>query len=94
MASVTTTMTTPASTSSGDIRIADLVERLFWTFVAAFASALISPPLAEAAGLDLSLTALDAAVVAGASAVMNFLTVVARWRLSVLPDPGAGLRRP
>jgi len=69
----------------------DMAERLFWTFVAAFTSALVSPALAQAAGVDLSLSALEAAFVAGTSAVVNFFTVIARWRLSILPDPGSGL---
>lgn len=80
------TLAAPATTVG--FKIGDMVERLVWTFVAAFTSALVSPPVAQAAGLNLSLTALDAAVLAGASAVVNFITVVARWRLSVLPDPG------
>lgn len=71
----------------------DLAERLVWTFVAAFASALVSPPIAQAAGVDLSLSALEAAFLAGTSAVVSFITVIARWRLSILPDPGAGLVR-
>lgn len=91
MTTVSTTLAAPATTVG--FKIGDMVERLVWTFVAAFTSALVSPPVAQAAGLNLSLTALDAAVLAGASAVVNFVTVVARWRLSVLPDPGAGLRR-
>ena len=85
-------MAAPVTATVG-FKIGDMVERLVWTFVAAFTSALVSPPVAQAAGLNLSLTALEAAVLAGASAVVNFVTVVARWRLSVLPDPGAGLRR-
>lgn len=89
MAVTTTTM----APGDGAVRIADLAERLVWTFVAAFTSALLSPPLAEAAGRHLSLSVLDSAVLAGASAVVNFVTILARWRLSVLPDPGAGLRR-
>lgn len=75
------------------VRLPDLAERMVWTFIAAFTSALVSPPLAQAAGVHLSISALDAAVLAGMSAVVNFVSVVARWRLSVLPDPGAGLRR-
>lgn len=93
MAATTTTMTSAVDDQGGRVRLADLAERLVWTFVAAFTSALVSPPLAEAAGVEMSLSALDAAFLAGTSAVVNFLTVVARWRLSVLPDPGMGLHR-
>lgn len=98
---VTTAPTTPTATApvegvrttavAGRVRLTDLFERMFWTFVAAFTSALVSPPLADAVGVTLSIDALDAAVLAGVSSVVNFVTVVARWRLSVLPDPGAGL---
>ena len=95
MTATTTTMTTTTEVDAraGRVRLADLAERLVWTFVAAFTSALVSPPLAQATGMDLSLSALDAAFVAGTTAIVNFLTVIARWRLSVLPDPGAGLYR-
>lgn len=87
-------MAGPRPAESRRVRAVDLAERVLWTFVAAFTSALVSPPLAQAAGIDLSLTALEAAFVAGASAVVNLVTVIARWRLSVLPDPGAGFARP
>lgn len=94
----TTATATTTTDAAGDarwsrVRLADLAERLVWTFVAAFTSALVSPPLAQAAGVELSVSTLDAAVLAGTSAVVNFLTLVARWRLSVLPDPGTGLHR-
>jgi len=39
----------------GKVRMADLAERMLWTFVAAFTSALISPELAEVAGLQATL---------------------------------------
>ncbi len=93
MTAVTTTMTTAADAVSDQVRLADLAERLLWTFVAAFTSALVSPPLAQAAGVELSLSALEAAFLAGTSAVVSFLTVIARGRLSILPDPGSGLHR-
>jgi hypothetical protein len=89
----TTTATTPVDDSSEEVRLMDLAERLLWTFVAAFTSALVTPPVAQAAGVDLSLSALEAAFLAGTSAVIGFVTVIARWRLSILPDPGSGLRR-
>lgn len=66
--------------------IRDLLERLVWTFVAAFVGALTG-----AAVLSLDVTALQAAAMAGLGAVANAVLVIARWRLSVLPDPGEGL---
>lgn len=93
MTATTATMTTAVAAQGSRVKVADLAERLVWTFVAAFTSALASPPLAQAAGVDLSLSAFDAAFLAGTSAGANFLTVIARWRLSILPDPGAGLHR-
>jgi len=66
--------------------IRDLLERLFWTFVSAFLGA-----LAGAAVLDLNVDALQAAAMAGLGAVANAVLVIARWRLSVLPNPGDGL---
>lgn len=62
------------------------LERLFWTFVAAAGGALIAPAL-----FSIDVSALQAALIAGTAAVVNFVTVLARYRLSVLPDPGAGL---
>ena len=93
MEATTATTQKTEETPAGRVELVDLGERMFWTFVAAFASALVSPPVAQAAGLDVSLSALEAGVLAGTSAVLNFVSVVARWRLAVLPDPGAGLRR-
>jgi len=69
----------------------DMAERMVWTFVAAFMSALVSPQLAQAAGMNLSLTAFEAALLAGTSSAINFVTVIARWRLAILPNPGLGL---
>lgn len=66
--------------------IRDLLERILWTFVAAFLGALTG-----AAVLSLDVTALQAAAMAGLGAVANAVLVFARWRLSVLPDPGEGL---
>ncbi len=93
MTAIATPMTTPADAAHDQVRLADLAERLLWTFVAAFTSALVSPPLAQVAGVELSLSALEAAFLAGTSAVVSFFTVIARWRLSILPDPGSGLHR-
>lgn len=69
--------------------IRDLIERLFWTFVSAFLGALVG-----ASVLSLDVDALQAAAIAGLGAAANALTVFARWRLTVLPNPGEGLVRP
>lgn len=61
----------------------DTAERFMWTLVSAFLGALT---VSEAIGIS----ALQAGLVAAASAGANFLTVLARTRLSVLPDPGEG----
>lgn len=66
--------------------IRDLAERLFWTFVSAFGGALTGSAL-----LGLDVDALQAAAVAGLGALINAVLVIARWRLSVLPNPGEGL---
>lgn len=62
----------------------DTLERLLWTVLAAFLGGLTVGGLVD-------ISALEAAIVAGATAGVNFLTIVARARLAVLPDPGAGL---
>lgn len=62
----------------------DTLERLFWTMLAAFLGAL---GVSDAIGI----TAVQAGIVAAVSAGVNFLLIVARWRLSVLPNPGEGL---
>lgn len=62
----------------------DLIERVVWTFVSAALAALAG---ASVLGID----AAQAALMAGLSAAINAVLVIARWRLSVLPDPGAGL---
>lgn len=61
-------------------------ERLVWTFVAAAGGALVAPALF---GFDVAVW--QAAAIAGCGAVVNALTQFARWRLSVLPNPGDGL---
>lgn len=66
------------------IRIRDLIERVLWTAVAAGLGALVAAPLVD-------LATLEAAAVAAAAAAVNAVLVIARWRLSVLPDPGGGL---
>lgn len=82
--------------------VIDLLERLFWTFVAAFLGTLLGTPaliavLEGVSGAVIDISAIQAAVVAatvaGLAAVANFLLVIARWRLSVLPNPGDGFTR-
>jgi hypothetical protein len=82
------------------IRARDLVERVFWTFVSGFLSALLGTPLIQAvienvAKVQIDVSALGAALIAatfaGFAAAANVVMVIARWRLSVLPDPGAGM---
>lgn len=66
------------------IRLVDLVERVVWTTIAAGLGALVAAPL-------ISIDALEAAIVAALGGAVNAVLVIARWRLAVLPDPGAGL---
>lgn len=66
------------------MNIRDLVERVFWTAVAAAGA-----NLAGVAIFDIE--PWKAAAATGLAAAINTVTVIARWRLSVLPDPGAGL---
>jgi hypothetical protein len=66
------------------MNVKDTLERLWWTVVSAAGGGLLAGPL-------LSLSVWQAAGVAGLAAAVNFITIVARKRLSVLPDPGAGL---
>lgn len=82
------------------IRARDLIERVFWTFIAAFLGSLVGAPLVlqvleGLADVSIDISALQAMLVsatfAGVTAVANVVLVIARWRLSVLPDPGAGL---
>lgn len=64
-------------------------ERLVWTFVSAFGGALVG---ANLIGIDID--ALQVAAIAGLSAVVNSVTQLARYKLSVLPNPGDGLVKP
>lgn len=66
------------------IRIRDLFERVFWTVVASGLGALAAAPLVD-------LDAIQGAVIAALAGGINAVLVIARWRLAVLPDPGAGL---
>jgi hypothetical protein len=61
-------------------------ERLVWTFVSAFLGTLTG-----SAVLDLGLDGLQVAALAALGACANAVTQLARYRLSVLPDPGQGL---
>lgn len=60
------------------------LERLVWTFIAAAGGGLVGVPV-------LGISAWQAAGVAGLAAVVNAVTIFARYRLSVLPNPGEGL---
>lgn len=66
------------------MNIRDTLERFVWTVVAAAGSSVVA---AGAFNVDVG----TAAAIAGGTAAINFVTIVARQRLSVLPDPGAGL---
>lgn len=69
------------------VAIRDAIERLFWTFVAAFIGALVGSSLLP----NLDVSALQSAALAGLGAVANALLLIARWRLDVLPTPGAAV---
>ena len=66
------------------IRLVDLAERVLWTVVASGLGALAAFALVD-------IDALQGAAVAGLAGGINAVLVIARWRLAVLPDPGAGL---
>lgn len=68
------------------MNLRDLAERCLWTFVAAAISA-----AAVGSALSLDLAVWQSAALAGGAAVANVVLAYARLRLSVLPDPGAGL---
>lgn len=63
------------------VKWTDLVERVIWSFVAA---ALTNIAGAAVLGVDVW----KAAALAGLTAAVSAVLVIARWRLSVLPDPG------
>lgn len=84
------------------MNLRDTLERLWWTFVAAFAGTLTTSPvlLALIEALSATPTNIDiapigyvliSAAVAGIIAVVNLLALIARARLAVLPSPGDGL---
>lgn len=62
----------------------DTLERLVWTVVAASGGALLAGPI-------VGVSAWQGAALVGLTAAINFVTIVGRARLAVLPDPGAGL---
>lgn len=64
--------------------VSQYVERLVWTVVAAFLGALTVSDL-------IGISTLQSGISAAASAGVNFLLLVARDRLAILPDPGTGL---
>lgn len=66
------------------MKVRDLCERVFWTAVSAGLAAVPSAALFDVASWKL-------AALVGAAAAVNAVLIVARWRLSVLPDPGDGL---
>lgn len=66
------------------IRVRDLLERILWTAIAAALTAVVGAPI-------LDVEAWRAAAFAAGTSVSTAVLVIARWRLSILPDPGAGL---
>jgi ABC-type Na+ efflux pump permease subunit len=66
------------------MNLKDTAERLVWTLLAAFLGALGVSGVTD-------ITTLQAGLTAAASAGVNFLLLVARARLAVLPSPGEGL---
>ena len=66
-------------------KMIELTEWVVWTTVVAFLGGLMAPAI----GVDIS--QLQAAAVAALNACLQAVLMIARWRLSVLPQPGAGL---
>lgn len=66
------------------MKIIDALERLLWTFIAAALGSLSGAAL-------FGVAVWKAAALAGLTAVANAVLIFARWRLSVLPNPGNGL---
>lgn len=65
--------------------VRNIAERLLWTVVSAALAAVLAAPVV---GVD----AVQAAGMAALVALINGVLLVARWRLSVLPDPTTGDR--
>jgi hypothetical protein len=66
------------------VRIRDLAERVLWTGVTSAIGNLIGV-------LALGVDAWKGAVLTGLAPALNAVLVIGRWRLSVLPDPGAAV---
>lgn len=66
------------------VRLRDLIERVFWTGVVSVITNIVG---ALAFGVD----AWKAALLSAMAPTLNAVLVIARWRLSVLPDPGAAV---
>jgi hypothetical protein len=82
------------------MKLRDMLERLVWTFLETFLATLIGSPVVSAvvastSGVELTLSPLGAAAlagtVAGLASVATVLLVYARARLAALPNPGFGL---
>jgi hypothetical protein len=69
---------------SRTVRIRDLVERVVWTAVTSVLTNLLG-------ALAFGVAAWKAALLAAIAPTLNAVLVIARWRLSVLPDPGAAV---
>lgn len=72
----------------------DLIERVFWTAVSAALATIPAAQLSSAIfalDLDALETVAVAGLTAGLAAAANAILVIARARLAILPDPGAGL---
>lgn len=66
------------------MKFRDAIERIFWTAVAAAGAAVTGAALFD-------VESWRAAAMAATAAAIDAVLLVARWRLSVLPNPGAGL---
>lgn len=66
------------------MKFRDAIERIFWTAVAAAGAAVTGAALFD-------VESWRAAAMAATAAAIDAVLVIARWRLSVLPNPGAGL---
>jgi hypothetical protein len=77
---------TPPSTPAlpPRVRLVDILERVFWAFVVGALTNLVGVTI-------LGVEAWKGAVMAGLTAVINAILAIGRWRLSILPDPGAAI---
>ena len=69
------------------MNLRDTLERLGWTFVSAFGGIIVATDVADL----FNTSTLKAAGAAGLVAAVNALTLIARSKVPVLPDPGDGL---